>query len=565
MTEETSNHALNSGVLATSSVLVALGVAGALNLFASQLYMRVDLTANKIYTLHEASREAVGALEEPMQVRVFVSPDMPPPFHTLSSQISDILTEYRAASKGKLSFEIIEPTDDAAVEEDARGYGCEKVAIGQQNENEVSLRAVYKCVAFLQGDRQEVIEDLRTSGNPASENFEFSFTRAILNLKANDEPARKVGFVSGYGGPAAQQGFGDSLKQPFSQLYGNLVEPTIVDLSADDAEISEDITALVLLGPTEPFEERSIFLLDQFVRRGGSIAWMQSSSTVDRQLQQQLMQQMGAQNRRIPEIKRPVDTGLNPLFATWGVTHNGDFVLDRAHGMSMGFVMTQQGLAQISNPATFQITKIDRSLPFLSNLPPMALPAPASLTITDGARDNPEVRVYEALVSAPEATARPEPPTNFDYDALVQPTPDETPGPFVLAAALEGNFPSYYDEHPLPDGITEAQLVERSPEPGRIFVLGSGDFFFPQEQMGYSGQLASLGQELLFGVIDWVAQDSALSKIRSKTLPTLVGEVEKGTQRRIQFINIALVPALFALMGFGRRPRRRGRRANIEL
>ncbi len=103
-----SNRTLISGTLATTSVLVALGIAIGANLVASQTYLRLDLTENQIYTLNPASRAAVTDLQDPIMVKVFISPDMPAPFHTLGEQLTDVLSEYAAASGGNLTYQIIE-------------------------------------------------------------------------------------------------------------------------------------------------------------------------------------------------------------------------------------------------------------------------------------------------------------------------------------------------------------------------------------------------------------------------------------------------------------------------
>ncbi len=102
-------------------------------------------------------------------------------------------------------------------------------------------------------------------------------------------------------------------------------------------------------------------------------------------------------------------------------------------------------------------------------------------------------------------------------------------------------------------------------KPGRLFVIASGEFIQPNRELGYDDRLMGLGQMLLFGSIEWLVQDSVLSDIRTKAMPRFVGEVDRETQRRIQFVNIVFVPALFLLIGIGMRWRRSRRRATISL
>lgn len=549
------------GTWATSSVLVALGIAIAANLVASQINLRIDLTADKIYTLNAASAQAAKNLPQPVQIKVLVSPNLPPPLHTLGQSIDDLLAEYKSISGNNISYEIISPKDDGEIEETAKGYGCNKVALGQQNENEVSLRAVYKCVAFIMGDKQEVIRDLQVTGDPSADNFEYDFTKALLNLQTS--APRKIAFVAGFGGPAHSADFAQQVKPVFEQLYGNLIEPVSVDLSGDaPADIPEDVQALVLLNPEEQFTPQAKFILDRFIQRGGSVGWYQAAMAVDERLRAQLAQQL--RGRQLPDIRRAIDPGLNELFEVYGVRVEPGMVLDRANALTFGMIMTEQGLARVSHPATFQLNDLDRSLPFLANLPPLALPAPTMLTLTQAAKDNKALEIHEAIRTAPTATHRPTPPATMAYSELMQPAPDERPGPFVLAATIQGDVPSFYETNPLPSGKTEADLIKQ-PNKARILVVGSGDFFQVNPTIGYDERLAGLGQQLLFGSLEWLAQDSALFEIRAKKMPRFVGEVPADLKRQIQFINILFVPSCFVGIGTLMWLRRRSRRRNLTL
>ena len=61
-------------------------------------------------------------------------------------------------------------------------------------------------------------------------------------------------------------------------------------------------------------------------------------------------------------------------------------------------------------------------------------------------------------------------------------------------------------------------------KPARLLVIASGDFIQPDPMIGYNENLAGLSQQLLFNAIEWLAQDNALSEIRGKSMPRLIGE-----------------------------------------
>ncbi len=550
-----------SGTNAVTIVIAAIGIAFVSNAMLSQVStLRLDLTENNIYTLSEASREVVQNLDRPVQVKAFVSSDMPPPHHTLRRRLKDLLTEYRAESGGKLSFEVIAPGDDKQTEKAAKGYGCEKVGIGQRGEDKVSLRAVYKCIAFVQGDNQEVIKDLKTGQGRSRSNFEYEFTKSLMNL--TDREPRRVGFVAGFGGPADQRGFMRQISPVFQRLYGDLIKPTKVDLS-NTTEVPQDVSALVVLNPNKEFSDKAKFVLDQFLQQGGSVGWYQSATGVDQQMKRKMRRQMG-RNKQLPDVRKPLNPGLHDFFAEYGLELRQDLVLDRENALAMGMTMTQRGLARISNPAAFTISNLDTSLPFTRDFSTLALPAPSSIQIRAAARDNETLEVFEVMKTADTARRRPEAPTSLGYQTLRQPTENEKKGPFVVAAALQGSLPSYYDDHSLPQGVSQDQVEQDASSNGRLLVIGSGNFYRPVQSVGYSQRLASMGGQFFVSSIEWLVQDSSLMQIRGKSRPRLIGDVPTAIKRQIQFINIACVPALFALIGLFMMFRRRKRRESLR-
>ncbi len=549
---------LISGANAVVVIIATIGIAIALNAISSQVFARADMTANNIYTLSDASKKAVHDLSEPVHVKAFISPDLPAPLQNLSQAVADTLDEYAAASGGKLTYEIISPSDDAKIEDDAKSVGCKKVAVGQHSKDEVSVRAVYKCVAFTQGDNLEVVKNLKASPNGSLAAFEYDFTKALLNLEKPDP--RKVGFVAGFGGPASSPQFVGQVQQVFSQMYGKLIQATTVDLSGDKPTIPDDVHALVILNPEQKFSDEAIFAVDQFIQRGGSVGWYQSATGVNRRLQQQMMRQMPG--RRPPDIRTKLDPGLSKVFKAYGLDLRQDMVLDPDKGVT-SLAVTQQGLAQLTEPATFLMQDIDQTLPFTRNMTALAIPAPATIQVQSWTKENDDIKVHKIVQTDDTALRRPNPPTSFDYETLSKRDPSEEQGKWTVAAAVEGDVPSYYDKNPLPKGHKESELAKQA-APARVLVVGSGDFFQPMRSVGYNEKLASLGGQFLVSSIEWLVQDTALTQIRSKSMPRLLGDVPTETKHALQFVNIAAVPACFALIGVFMMMRRRRRKESLE-
>ena len=69
-------------------VVILVNVAGI------TLFFRLDLTAEKIYSISTASKEVVSALSEPLTINVFFTKDLPAPHNNTERYIKDLLEEY---------------------------------------------------------------------------------------------------------------------------------------------------------------------------------------------------------------------------------------------------------------------------------------------------------------------------------------------------------------------------------------------------------------------------------------------------------------------------------------
>ena len=68
-------------------VVVLLNVAGI------TLFFRIDLTANKIYSISRASQKVVETLSEPLTIQVFFTRDLPAPYNNTERYLQDLLQE----------------------------------------------------------------------------------------------------------------------------------------------------------------------------------------------------------------------------------------------------------------------------------------------------------------------------------------------------------------------------------------------------------------------------------------------------------------------------------------
>ncbi len=156
-----------------------------LNMAGMTLFARIDLTANKIYSLSKASTEAVKNLSEPLTIHVFFTRNLPAPHNSVERYLHDLLGEYGAVAGKKFSYRFhdVSPDDSrsqsSSVENQklAENYGVYPVQIQAIENDEIKFQKAYMGLVLIHGDLVERIPAIATT-----DGLEYQITTAIQKL-----------------------------------------------------------------------------------------------------------------------------------------------------------------------------------------------------------------------------------------------------------------------------------------------------------------------------------------------------------------------------------------------
>ncbi len=289
----------------TGGVIALLAVIVGFNVIATAFKQRIDLTAERAFTLSKGTRAILGKLDTPIKIRLYYSqskPQMPVALKTYAQHVIDLLDEYRQAGKGKIEIEKLDPEPDSDAEESANLDGV-------QGEMTADGEKLYLGVAISQLDEKVSIPFL----SPERERLlEYDVSRAVARVQKPQRPTIGVMSPLPIFGQAAnpflqrmgQQGgsawvFVDQLKEDFTVKQ--------VDIGAD--KIDDDIKVLVVVHPKD-ITEATQFAIDQFVMRGGKLlAFLDPYPYFDRSGANQMNPMMGG---------APGST-LDKLLPAWGL------------------------------------------------------------------------------------------------------------------------------------------------------------------------------------------------------------------------------------------------------
>jgi gliding-associated putative ABC transporter substrate-binding component GldG len=284
-----------------------------INILAAQFHYRIDLTAEKRYSLSGPTKTLLSKLDQPVRIEVFLKGDFPAGFKKLANSVNEFLQEAKEYGKGNLKISFVDPFKMA--EDSAQAFidrNRDLIAKDSSaNENEVSnLYTQYFIDSIANrydinpytlqapakvGDEQiekrvlpgaiiyykdssigvDLLQGAKTFGtepeqlaalyNNVEASMEYKFASAIQKITANDKP--NIAYSMGHG-----EAWGFNVDDAVRTLFKNYNFDTINLKQLP--YIPEQINALVLLKPTLPFNDAEKLKIDQYIMHGGKVFWM---------------------------------------------------------------------------------------------------------------------------------------------------------------------------------------------------------------------------------------------------------------------------------------------------
>lgn len=259
-------------------VVILLVIAIAVNLIFSRFSARVDLTADRIYTLSEGTKSILSRLDTPVQIRLYFSqsaPDLDPSLRTYAQRVEDLLNEYRVASRGKIEIKKLDPKPDSDSEDSANLDGVEGQMMGLGGDK------IYFGLAISCLDAKVALPVIA----PQRERLlEYDISRAITQVVKPTKPT--LGIMSGlpvFGAmdPMAMMRGGGGRQEPWIFINELKADFNVREIQATADKIDDDINLLVVVYP-KAITDATQYAIDQFVLRGGKlVAFLDPMSVVD--------------------------------------------------------------------------------------------------------------------------------------------------------------------------------------------------------------------------------------------------------------------------------------------
>ncbi len=637
-----------------------------INLVGITLYFKIDLTKNGAYSLSEISEDVVSSLEDPLNIKVFFSPDLPAPYNSVDRYLRDLLEEYAEAGNNNFHYEFI----DVEKEKDlSRDFGISSVQIREIKDDQVQFRNAFMGLAIIHGDLIEKIDSItesegleyklttlikkmtgkidvlqglekpiqatlyasgnlpisgmdklnekvseivekckaknygkiefkfvdpfteKTEGNPDQvygvvklnwtstiniegrtvkpgegllglvveldnrfetiqllartlfggysvgnlNDLEDKINGAIDNI-ININP--KIGYITGHGERPLSR---DQEGSPFlKSLLSDMYEVEEIDLK--ESEISSEISTIIINGPKDKYEDYELFKLDQFLMSGKSILFLVDSFN---EMRPEGNNMFGGR-----PVVLPLNTGLDSLLSSYGVSVNKDIVCDEKcyKAVQKGF-----GGQQIYFVPLIGDEGLNDESVITEYIKTIVIPKPSSVKLLEEKIKQLQLK-KTVLVSSSNRSWLMKGRIEFMPFGMTPPAETEM-AKFDLGVLLTGSFESYFKGKDVPvktddknkakaaqAPVPKAAFIEKGVKPGSIIVFGTSELTAPGV---LDEQGDSLNSVLMHNMVDYLSANYDVPEMRSKGLEyNPLEESKDGTKLTLKLINIAGLPIL---------------------
>ena len=519
----------------------------------------------------------------------YLSPSerLPEALASLRVDLDAVLEELQAESDGKLAVQMVDPDagDGSVALQIAEGYGFRPMAASLFDAN-----TFYFYLTLSDG---ETVVQM-----PLPESFDAEGLRRGIEEGLKRFAAGLLKTVALSAPEAPPPYMAQQMPEPPGNQYASLRDALGADFDLESASLAggEPPAAAEVLFVMDPksLDERSVFAIDQFLMRGGTVVLAASS--------------FNATYAQDSLYATPNNTGLDDWLAHHGLTLDKSFVMDPQNAAFPlpvirevgGFRFQDVRMQDYPYFVDARGEGLDADNAITSGVPQLTMTWASPVDVDEEANAERAVTTLVRSSAASWRSTDTDIMPQLDLGGEVTYAPVDEVGSNALAVLVEGRFDSFFEESPMfeeardaaaedadgagsedesadveelddlagvtddeetelgeegeaakADGIGEiGAVIERSPESARLVLIGSSTFVSDQNIRligSADGTIYANSVQMLANVADWAVEDQSLLSIRSRghfnrTLPPM----DEDDQRTWEYVNY-----LLALIGVG--------------
>ena len=524
--------------------------------FIAVIYMstfvsyRLDLTAEKRFSLTNSSQKLLKNLDTDVTIDVYLTGNLTSGLRKVSNSVDESLQQYRSLANGKISINYIDPfaiKDDslkAQILDSLKRYGLTPFTqVAQEKKGaEQSQRNVIPGALVISSNGTYPINFLKGAGNSSEETYynniesllEYKFSSAIEKVTRKTIP--RIAYAIGNGEPLGLEASEAIISLANDYKLDSLNLKT-------NTSIAQNIECLVLLQPTTVFTETDKFKIDQYLLHGGTILLATDVLTAS----------LDSLNIKSQTVAFDKGLDIYDLLFKYGVRINPDLVQDY-QSTDISLVVGSAGgkpQSQLLKWPYYPLVSGNNGHPISKNLDPIFCKYVNSIDTVKAVGITKTI-----LLATSENGKKIGTPAIISFASLkyADDAKEFTEPNIPVAVLLEGKFKSLFANRlsaAKTDSLQKANtaFLPIANKNGKIIVISDGDMFL--NELSQKGPLpiglnkytnyTFANKDFLLNCMDYLVGKNGIFESRNKdfTLRLLNKEKVEADYTKWQLINIA--------------------------
>ena len=537
------------------SIFKGLIILIVLNLAATYLFKRFDLTEDKRYTISEEAIQLISSFDSPVIIDVLLEGNLPAEFSKLQIETTLLLKQFASKNKN-IKFALADPLEGNTSREqtiaELQQIGLTPANVIIEEEGKVSQELVFPWAMVNYKNKTVRVSLLKNKlGSSTTEDrinnsvqqLEYAFADAFTKLAVKEK--KKVAVLKG-NGELDDLYITDYLSA--IRDYYNIGAITLDSVATNPQSVLDQLKSFdlaLIAKPTEAFNDAEKYVLDQYIASGGKSIWLLDPVAMQ-------LDSLFNENGNSIALKRQLN--LDDFFFKYGVRLNPVLVNDLYNTpivLANGEADESQynPLPWVYHPMVFS----KNNHPINKNIEAVRLQFASAIDTLSNAYSK-TILLQSSPLSKPEGTPRP-----ISLNSINNPPEKEKylkKGNLPLAVLIEGKFKSAYANRIKPIALKNNIDTEKE---NSLLIISDGDLIKNQLRQGSPLPLGydkwtntSYGnKEFLINSINYMLDHTGLINIRNKkvTIPLLDVQKIANQKTKWQAINIGAPIVLILIIG----------------
>lgn len=456
------------------------------NLVINLFSFKIDLSFGKAYSLSPSTKKIIRNLDDVVNIKFFVSSDLPLRLLPLKNEVLDFLKEYQKESKGKVVFKVLDPKKDENAKNQALEAGLPAIQFSELQQNKYQVSSIHFGLVLSYGTKKEILPQVTNL-----EDLEYNLTSLIY--KTTKKEVEKIAIL----GKEEKLNFKEDDLLSFKNTAKQQFVLDFINVSTTSAikEIDKNYKAIIVFDDNKKeYDNQEITAIKNYLQKGGKGLFFVDGVLVEENLQ-----------------AFPSKNNLFSVFADFGIEVKKNLLLSS----SSELVNFGNQFFQFITPYPFWIKTnlFNHNQPFFSNIQQLLFPWVSEVVIKDKNKALPLVFTSKNSWEQKE---------NFILDP--QNIPD--PNPKNLKQFIISSY-------------------AKNKNQGEIVVIPSSRFI----QERYLSQTND-NLEFVLNILNNLIAKGALSGIKRRSVSFYpLPELPESQKDLFKYLNIFFLPSIFGLFG----------------